>query len=58
MDATTAADILLRIEALRGLGGDCGGGGGLQETLFDVYNKYVTNELPDQSSCGLLLGIL
>jgi len=26
MDATAADDFLLRIEALRGLGGDCGGG--------------------------------
>jgi len=26
MDAAAAADILLRIDALRGLGGDCGGG--------------------------------
>jgi len=58
MDATAADDILRWIDALRDLGGDCGGGWGLQETSFDVYNKYVTNKLPDQSSCGLLLGII
>jgi hypothetical protein len=26
MDATAAADILIWIDALKGLGGDCGGG--------------------------------
>ena len=57
MDATAADDILLRISALRGLGGDLGGGGGTKWILLDAYNKKVTKHFPHAIQLVELLGI-
>jgi hypothetical protein len=53
MDTTTAADVLFRIDALKELGADCGGGGGRKWILLDGYN----NNLPHTIQLVELLGL-
>ena len=57
MDGTTAADILLRIKALRQLGADCGGGKGRRWILLARYNVNITKKHPHAITLSELLGV-
>jgi hypothetical protein len=57
MDTTTSADVLFRIDALKELGADCGGGGGRKWILLDDYNVKVNTNHPHAIQLVELLGL-
>jgi len=57
METTSTDDILLRIDALKGLGAACGGVNGQRWILLDGYTKEVTGKHPNAIAFVELLGV-
>ena len=57
METTSTDDILLRIDALKGLGAACGGVNGRRWLLLDGYTKEVPGKHPNVITFVELLGV-